>query len=416
VWTLAVFAPSGQQLFRTSRNVNAQQYGDPSWQADGSTGELQQDLDVQALTANGDVDLVLFGSSMNVRDALLETTVNAELGAQPKLAITKVEKDTVTPTRGDSTYYSIPRPQANNHFDRWFTLTVSKPKDATITRVRLTLLDGAGVALQTLFEEAPGDNVKLINGGAQIKVRATMKTVSSTVLSPPPPTHYVKYQFVVDGTLDGNPIQSDPKSSGDMNALWRMPDGFARYSQAIADLGGDDWTSKGAYKWLDAHRSLITSINDISGEHARNIGHTTHERGVDIDMFHFHSFTGSTSGTKEYEALRSKVIAALNGDATAKGQVTAWVTASRSGLEALLALAEVKRLYYAIGSAYSADGIDLTDGWAKELIKNGTLTVGSKTIDTATGVWSKATSSSISYNAVHNNHIHISLDSEQLEK
>lgn len=102
VWALMVFGPGGQQLFRIRRNVNSQQYGDPSWQADGSTGELQEQIDVQTLAANGDIDLVLFGSAMNVRDALFDTTVNAELGAELKLTINKVEKDKVIPTRGDS--------------------------------------------------------------------------------------------------------------------------------------------------------------------------------------------------------------------------------------------------------------------------------------------------------------------------
>ena len=97
-----------------------------------------------------------------------------------------------------------------------------------------------------LTDEAVGDNVKLVNNGEQIRVRVSMSGMSSSVPSTPP--HFIKYEFRVKGTLNGNALDSDPKSSGDMTALWRMPDGFDRYGQAVLDVGGDDWASKGAYK------------------------------------------------------------------------------------------------------------------------------------------------------------------------
>jgi len=92
---------------------------------------------------------------------------------------------------------------------------------------------------------------------------------------------------------------------------------------------------------------------------------------------------------------------------------------SRSGLEALLALTDVSRLYYAEGSLYPeqpAPGtLQLPVGWAADLLKNGKLTVGTKTVDTGKGTWSKATAR-ITYNAEHNNHIHIALDITKLPK
>lgn len=425
LWSVTIFGPGGQQLFRTLRNVNSQQAGDPSWQVGGSTGELQEDIDVETLAANGDIELVLFGTAMNVRDALFDTSVNAQLGAQPKLTINKAEQEKLTVrTNNDHTYFSIPRPSAKNHFERWFTLTMSKPKEATINNVTVTLKDGAGATLQTLLtDEAPGDNVKLVNNGEQIRVRVSLSGMSSSVPSTPPSTHFVKYEFKVKGTLDGNALDSDPKSSGDMTALWRMPDGFDRYGQSVADLGGDDWASKGAYKWLDDHKTLISSINDVSGEHGRNIGHDSHATGIDIDIFHFHSFTGTTgpnkTGTAEYNALRDKVLLALNGDEPAKTAVTSWVAASRTGLEALLALTDVSRLYYAEGSLYPEQpppgGLQLPAGWAADLLKNGKLTVGTKTVDTGKGTWAQA-NARITYNAEHNNHIHIALDGTKLPK
>lgn len=153
-------------------------------------------------------------------------------------------------------------------------------------------------------------------------------------------------------------------------------------------------------------------INDISGEHALNLGHNGHFRGVDIDMFHFHTFDTSKSGQENYEILRSKVIAALNGDVAAKGEVTAWVSVSRDGLDPLLDLADVQHVYYASGTGWTGAGITLQDGWAETLLKTGKLA----TIDTELGAWSKANDSRFSCNVGHNSHVHVALDRSKLLK
>lgn len=269
-WMIAVFAGE-QRLFATKLHlVNAQLYGYPTWQADGSTGEIQQEIDVKALAANHDVELSLTGSSENVKDSLLPTTVTAVLGATLKLAINEVERDNasvkpadpnpiasrrVRPTVGDSTYYSIPTIGQKNFFERWFTLKVMKPSETTVERVSLTLKDAAGNVLQILLnDEGEGDNVKITNEGQTIPVRASMQSVQSGVVSTPPPTHYLRYEFVVKGMKDGNPVSSDSKSSSEMRALWRMPQMFGRYS--ARETGLDDWASRGAYVWLTNHAQL----------------------------------------------------------------------------------------------------------------------------------------------------------------
>ena len=419
VWILRVTVngPGGRDLFRRTRNVNSQlNQQDPYWQADSTTGEIQAQLDVQALAANGDVQLVLFASSKNVRDHLFPTTVNAELGAPPELVITKIDKDLVPTTKGDSTYYSIPRNQGKttNTRQRWFTLHMSRPENTTITKVRLRLLDQAGAQLQELVNAAPGASVKLINNGDRIEVRGTFDTASQ-IVSTPPSTHYLRYEFVVEGTVDGEQKESDPKSAPEMHALWRMPDGFGRYSEQEPD--GDDWATRGTYDWLERNRSLITRINDISGEHARNIGHSEHERGVDIDMFHFYTFpNGAASGGTNYARLCENVVAALNGGATEKGRVTDWVSGTRTGMGALADMADVERIIYAKGSEFTAGQVTLPAGWAETLIKTGTLTVGTKTLDTGAGAWSKASNSKLNFWADHNDHVHIDLDDARLLK
>jgi hypothetical protein len=114
--------------------------------------------------------------------------------------------------------------------------------------------------------------------------------------------------------VDGAEVTGE-KYSGVRRALWRMPDGFDRYSGR--DTGGDDWASRGTYNWLAANRNSIMRINDISGEHGRNIGHSTHKHGSDIDMFHFYTFPkGGASGTENYNQLIKNVLSSKNTDSS----------------------------------------------------------------------------------------------------
>lgn len=415
VWSLAVYAGSaGQQLFQTSRNINSQVSVPPIWQSNGSTGDIREVFDVSALTASADVTVTLFASAMNVGDSALTTIVSAMIGAEATLSIDAITPDTVTPTVGNSSYYSIPRPGASNTFARWFTLKVTKPDTATISRVTATVR-GPG-DLQAVVDEGPGDNVQVVDNET-LRVRVTFHTASSSIASTPPPTSSLIYRFRVQAD-DGGQTLEDQKDSGARNALWRMPDGIARYG--ARDAGGDDWTSRGTYNWLNTHSTLLTRVDDISGEHARNIGHNTHERGVDIDMFHFYTFPGGVSGGANYTKLAENVIGALNGDGNAHGRVLAWVNATRTGMNNLLARPEVSRLYYTIGSVTQQQvggvTIALGAGWAESLIETGTVTATTgQSLDLGVGNWTHANSTRITYNAVHNSHIHIALNSGALQ-
>jgi hypothetical protein len=416
VWSLAVFAGGGgQQMFQITRNVNSQVSTPPIWQGDSSTGQITETIDVEALAANADTTLTLFGSSMNVGDSALTTIVAAELTAEAELTINAVEPDTVNPTRGDSSYYSIPRAGDQNVFERWFTLRITKPDQATISQVRV-ILRGAG-DLQEIYEEAPGPNVQIVDN-ERIRVRVSYQTAASAVNSIPPPVHSITYRFRVQADFNGQTLE-DERDSGIRRALWRMPDGFARYG--ARDPGLDDWASRGAYLWMQTNAALLTRIDDISGEHARDIQHQTHERGVDIDEFHYYTFpNGAGSGGANYTQLTNNVFAALNGDAAAAGRVGAWVTATRNGLAALEALNTVNRLYYAVGNAAQRQitptlQIRLNGGWAEALIENGTLTAQTgQVLNTGLGAWALANSNRITYNAVHNSHVHVALNSAAL--
>ncbi len=416
VWSLSVYGGQfGQQLFDITRNVNSQVFVPPIWQPDSSTGDITKVLDVSALTTTGDTTLTLFASSTNIGDSALPTIVNATLSPEVKLTIDEIIADKVVPTRGDSTYYSIPRPGTRNFFERWFTLSLTKPPEAKISRVRVILRGSDD--LMTILNEGEGPNIKIETVDEKhlrIRVRVSMHSKSSTVPSTPPPTDVIAYRFRVQANLNGETLE-DEKESGILNALWQKPDFFNNKRYGIRDLGDDDWCSRGCYLWLENNAALITRIDDISGEHGINIGHKTHERGVDIDMFHFYTFPGGeVSGGTNYKVLVNNVTAALNGNMDAGKRVEDWIKNTRDGLGKLLAKNEVSRLYYAIGDPIN-QVFSLAPGWAQSLIRTGRVTTkNGKVLDTGLGTWSEANNKRVEYNSIHNTHIHISLNSNLL--
>jgi hypothetical protein len=337
---------------------------------------------------------------------------NGSTGTNPAaetITINTITKDTVVPTKGQSDRYSIPRTGDTNHFQRYFDVSFSKPNDVNITNVKAELLDENGGVLQIVVDEAPGSaRVALLND-TTLRVTVTFESIASQIASTPPPTDRIRYSFTLKGQKsNGVQLESEPKDSAVYYALWRMPDGFSRYS--IIDTGLDDWASQKTYIWLENNRSLVTRINDISGEHARDIGHTTHFTGRDIDMFHVYTFpNGETSGGENYLRLKENVQEALNGDAQALNQVNMWASETRARFDSLIADNDVERIYYASGSEVVGPP-KLTDGWAQSLLKNGTYTnPDNLSINLDAGAWSNASTSKMTYNNEHNDHFHLTL-------
>jgi hypothetical protein len=429
-WSIAVRGgSSGQQIFSEGRQINSQLTVSPVWQSDGTTGAIKKTFNVENLSAAGPTTLVLFASATNVGDSILPTRVSATLGPDSAVKITKITPDSSVPLNLHSIPRPAPNPDSKNVFDRFFTLDISKPDGSTVKKLTVTLL-GPGT-LMTVVDEAPGGaSVQQLNENS-LRVRVSLKDKSSTVASQPPPAHLLKYHFKLVVTANGSDV-SDEKDSGERRGLWRMPNGLARFSPASAtvgrDDGGDDWCSRGAYNWLSANSSLfsttsssrITSINDISGEHGRNIGHSlSHFYGTDIDMFHFYTFPGAGSGGENYAKLIEDVKAAVNTTAAgqaARQRVTDWATKTRSGLDTLAAKTEVRQLIYANGWGYGPkhlNEIGLTGGWARALLTTGKTSVGGSTLDLGLVAWSNT-----KYIAAndHNDHVHLALDRVALQE
>jgi hypothetical protein len=389
---------SGQQQFYIPRQINSQLSANPVWQSDGSTGNIKEELDVESLTTQSDATLTLFASTMNVGDSALATSVSASLGNSLSVQINSATPDTVVPTTGDSTYYSIPRPGGTNVNARFFTLKFTKPATATIKKVVVRMGDlNTNNQMMVVLDEGLGNNVSV--SGNTLRVRVTMHTNASTINSTPPPTWRYFYRFKLVVEENGREA-FDEKDSGRRNPLWRMPDGFARYS--TRDRGEDDWCTHGVYLWMQEHRNLLQAINDISGEHARDIGHATHQFGRDIDMYHFYTFPGATSGGANYTLLRQNVINAAGGNAEARQRVVGFVNATRQGMAALAALDTVVNMRYALGAA----GGGLPAGWTRDLITTGRTTVSGREFNLDLGTWANA---KYLPRADHNDHVHIAL-------
>ncbi len=405
VWSLNLETGTGQRIFGISKSVNEQLSSPPTWQSNGSTGDIVQVFNIASLTTNAPLSLSVIASATNVSDSALPTTVQACLGCQPvSVTINKVSPDDqVVNSKGNNSYYSIPRSGGTNRTSRYYKIEATKSSGSTFQSVRAQLLDESGNVLMTLFDEAVqgSNNITVVNENT-LKVKVTLNPPASAVNTDPPPTNRISYRFRVTVMSGGQPAQ-DEKESAARKALWRMPSSFARYG--VRDAGGDDWCASQTYSWLNSNSGFINFIDDISGEHAQDIGHNTHDSGEDIDVFHPFILTAPPSGTGigNHRELRANVFAALTSPA-AKQIVTQWVLVTRTRIDALSNLSTVSRLYYSEGEP--APGI--SSGWARLLLTTGKVTVNGQLLDLnlSTPNWSNA---KLKTNPTHNSHLHIAL-------
>jgi hypothetical protein len=414
-WTVTVRTrQSGQQLFDISRNVNAQLTQAPIWRANGSTGYIERNLDVAALTAQADAEITILATATNVADALLPTIVEVELSDDPdRLVIEDIQAEALANTDGDSRSFSIPLQGETNTLGRRFALTISKPQEAVVTRVRVEVLSAAGT-LGQVFEEAPGANVEIVND-TTLRVRSTFHAGNTgTVNTVPPPAHGITYKFTVFADLDGQEISDDAISPA-MRALWRLQaawrtDPARRYGQR--DNGGDDWLAVRTWDYINRHGALLTRIDDISGEHGRDIGHNSHDVGTDIDLYHVYTFAGATSGSDNYNRLRNAVVRILSlpeeQTADDRAAVNAWIAQSRPRFQTILSTTDTQTIYYAIGSAHTQGTTSLREGWARDLLRNGTVSsTQGATYDSGLGAWAFNPGARMGFDRVHNSHFHI---------
>ncbi|TDC82089.1 hypothetical protein E1193_12875 [Micromonospora sp. KC606] len=420
VWSVTVLGPSGQILYTISRAVNSQLETPPIWRSDpflgGITGQIRQELNITALTANADIALTLVVTSTNIGASGGATKVDASLGAfAPTLSVRAIRPDRVPqPAAGRSDRFSIPRTGGTNTFQRTLDIDYSHAANVEITRIRVDLVNGSNSLLQTVVNVPITDPAVTVVDADTLRVRVTYDGGTlSTIAGVPPPTDLIRYQVTLTGRRsDGATGNSSPLLSADFRALWRMPDGFDRYS--VREPGGDDWTSRATWNWLSVNRALVTRINDISGEHARDLGHLTHLEGRDLDLYHVYHFPNNPgfNGTVNFYRLAEDTRAAMAGNAEARARVAAWATQTRQRFDALIANADTVRIYYAIGRAMPGrTGVPaLGRGWARALLENGSYTTAAgEQVNLGIGAWANAGHDKMRYNEVHDNHFHLTL-------
>ncbi|GLH98859.1 hypothetical protein [Phytohabitans aurantiacus] len=407
-WDVLLLADGGTVLFRLGRWVNSQLWTAPTWNATGGTGTYQEEIDVSALTADADAGLTLRASATNIGDDLLPTQLVAAIAAVRRFAIESV--DWPDPDR----FVSIPRPGVNNTFPRRLSVQYAKPEDYQLTGLTVELLDSTGTALQTIFDGGLDSPRVTLVGDDRLEVFVTFDpgAPACEVESTPPPSDTVGYRVVLRGTDEnGAAKETDPKDHTGLVALWRMPDNMPRYSRR--ELGGDDWSRRFTYEWLDAHRLTITAVNDISGEHGGYFNpHTSHRQGYDMDVFHpLPLLPPGSSGGQNYFALAALSRRTLAGDQVALGQLKGWVAYTRQWLDAMIADPDVLKMWYLHGFGDTFSGVtELRAGWGEELLTSGGYAgPGGHTIDLGLGWWPNRTSTKIGFDNGHNDHVHVRL-------
>ena len=446
IWEIKVSAPDGTLLFAQSVTVNSQLRGVPQWQEFGTTGLLTEELNVSRFTAN-DTQIVLSAASTNIGDGFLPTTIFASLAFDLQFNISGLTPDVARPipasrnqsspqvkiTKGDSTYYSIPRMGEDNTFERSFTLKLTgRPQGVPISKVTAHVYQASRPSpanFVMLVDQAPDGKVVTEVDKNTLKVVVT--TGNRTLSTDPPPWSKIQYRFTVELDLPAGPtggnVVSKPKDSNPKTALWRMPDPCPDCERPGGrDPGHDDWAANGTYEWMQRRDVLavLMPINDISGEHALNLGHDSHLRGTDIDMYHFtHLLTGKINGTENYRRLESLVLEALSclDCPDVQQAITDWITTARNEIDKLTAMDTVARVIFAKGCTQTKDddkkkrfqcsASALPVAWVKKLMKTGALNLDGLTLDLGIGAWSNG---KVHYLADHNDHVHITLDATKL--
>lgn len=372
-WSLSLLAQdSGREFYSISRNVNSQLAGDPSWNSFGRTAQIEESYDISQLTETNGATFVLAASAMNVGDGLLPTVVVASASIDESRLVVKNVKLENQPSAvaGAQINISFPLQGEINSRHRWFTMDVDLPDRAIVTRVKAEVLSSANASpLVTLYDEAAGQNVQ-IQGGGVVRARAT-RALASELLTNAPPAHNITYRFTVFANdSDGNEI-SGQGTSNILRALWRMQEYWRNPARRYGarDPGHDDWLNARTWNYLHNHGHLLTRIDDISGEHGRDIQHETHETGADIDLYHTHQFPGAVRGQDNYLIMADTLGRAMALPAAQtlvdRHSLAQWIATTRATFSAVLNTTDAEVIFYSSGDATTRSGVALPRFWAR---------------------------------------------------
>lgn len=373
--------------------------------------------------------------TQNERDLQITNLVRDSL---PRCVRRRVPPDC---TRNDSTYFSIAPNGATNNRQRTFELQYQVSPEPTepveVDKVEVDLTATDGTVLQQIANEgetASGAVRRL--GPNRLQVRVTNGASNPSRLAATGTSDRVRYRFTLhvrsaDGWSDSATMDSDS-----LHPLWRTPL-TKRFS--TPDVGGDDWASTSTYAWVKQHQSLLNAVSDISGEHGKDIGHSRHETGDDIDEYHPRNFLpGSTlNGGENYRRLAEHLYRAVRGNARSQSEIRQWIIDTRSHVDAVLSTGGVEMVIYAKGcpiyerrmlphadrAAWNApftlneecfkfpERMKVVDEfWAESLIRTGSVSLpGGARFSSGLAAWSTSRDRRHIFQVDHNDHMHLAL-------
>lgn len=394
---------------------------------------------------------------------------------EPPARISAVSRlDTPAPKNGNLVF-SIPPSGIANILPSFFGVQYESPKAFIATSATVDVLDGTGQWIGSVLQAEPVQSAgsSAEHGAIQtqtgppsgsLSLRVTFDDANPSTIETgfSPPTHTLGYRITILGELhdeDGTTSEAVlgpyvwPEDAGKpkVSALWEIPDYIPRFSPSCGsserrsaatstcgsvDFGGDSWATNGTHKWLSSVGvydpltggfGLLPAINDISGEHGRDIGHDSHAHGMDIDTYHFSHvpapplYRNDVNGTLNYKRLHMWAQRSIELEPSsdewieATNHVTDFVIAARSGLSALLQDSRVLLIAAGKGNTRDQSGPGgLEQEWLKKLMLQGTLFGSSGQFVTILGPWTPNCSASVIDDCLrwwngHNNHYHIQL-------
>lgn len=291
---------------------------------------------------------------------------------------------------------SIPRPNQTNVVDEVpsYLVTLRRPASFGFRGLCLSL-SGNGNDTQLMKEQLINAATPSVLGQISsdpdsadpnymidvFRVNMTIRNGIDLTLASTPPPRSVTYRFIIKAAPTGSSTISqsapfDLSSGGTTDTplwpLYRAPDGMARYGPRTGprDTGGDDWCTPWVYRYLldPNHQAEVVPFNDISGEHGRDIGHSGHKLGTDIDLQNPSPETlpDAITGNENFTALVNYINQASQGNQAATDALRGWVLAARARLGAIMARPEVGQLIYGDRNVPGSLQID-------KLLRNGVL-------------------------------------------
>jgi len=353
----------------------------------------------------------------------------------------------------------VPNDVHSRYCDSFFSIPTGNQKPNETQRDLLVPYPGLRnltAAVVNLFGEGPVSPVEVLSQSAPLVLgdwnRAQLSRVS--IDSPPehgppaPLSHSVHYEATLSGddVLDGDAASIVNRSDA-LVALWQMPELLAngtirRYS--TDDLGGDAWAALGTINWLRSMSQTLRDadlelrVNDISGEHGVNLGHSSHGFGTDLDIFHFQNLLSRSSrlnGGENYLKLLTLVRLAIGEWSPGRpcdsscGSVKDFFTKMRQGIEALFKRSQPPD---AVSKVLTLNGCDpdpscqtrccepmtpegrLERHWPCAALESGIIrsTAGNVLLDLALPTWALkcGIGQPVEPYLGHNDHIHVGLD------